>query len=323
MTELAAAVVRCERSAVADALNLVDDTRPARQREARELLRALGEQTRPPRPRVGLTGPPGAGKSTLLDALTRHLRARGDRIGIVAVDPSSQRSGGALLGDRIRVRAGARDDGVFFRSMAARERLGGLAAATRASVDILEAAYDWVFVETVGVGQSETDVVHLADTLVYVAQPGAGDLLQYMKAGIVELPDAFVVNKADTGKPAAQTASELRSGIALAPRDDSGWDPPVLLTSARDGTGIAELCATLEEHRAAMAGEPCAQRRLRGRNHFLREELLRRYGCFGLAAYGGRDRLDESLAESSGASLYETLDRLSADFERALEKQPK
>ena len=322
MTELAAAVVRGERAAVADALNLVDDARPARQREARALLRALTEQGRPPRPRVGLTGPPGAGKSTLLDGLTRQLRAGGHRVGIIAVDPSSQRSGGALLGDRIRVRAGARDDGVFFRSMAARERLGGLAAATRASVDILEAAYDWVFIETVGVGQSETDVVHLADTLVYVAQPGAGDLLQYMKAGIVELPDAFVVNKADTGKAAAQTASELRSGIALAPRDASGWDPPVLLASARDGVGIEELIATLESHREKMAGAPLASRRLRGRDHFLREELLRRYGSFGLAAYGGSERLAESLAAMSSIGLYEALDRLSTDFERAIGKQP-
>lgn len=322
MTELAAAVARGERAAVADALNLVDDARPARQREARALLRALTEQGRAPRPRVGLTGPPGAGKSTLLDALTRQLRARGSRVGIVAVDPSSQRSGGALLGDRIRVRAGARDDGVFFRSMAAREQLGGLAAATRASVDILEAAYDWIFVETVGVGQSESDVVHLVDTLVYVAQPGAGDLLQYMKAGIVELPDAFVVNKTDIGKAATQTASELRSGIALAPRDASGWDPPVLLTSARDDVGIDELVSALEAHREKLAGEPLRSRRLRGRDHFLREELMRRYGSFGLAAYGGRDQLGESLAALSSNGLYDALDRLCTDFERAIGKQP-
>ncbi len=323
MTELARAVLRGDRAAVAEALNLVDDQREPRQREARALLRALGAAGRPPSPRVGLTGPPGAGKSTLLDALVRALRSCGDRVGVVAVDPSSQRSGGALLGDRIRVRSGVRDDGVFFRSMAARDRLGGLAAATRASVDILEAAYDWVLIETVGVGQSESDIVHLSDTLVYVAQPGAGDLLQYMKAGIVELPDLFVVNKSDLGKEATQTASELRSGVALAPRETSGWEPPVLLTSARDGVGIDALCAALANHRAALGAEALAARRQRGRDHFLRGALLDRYGTFGLAAFGGSGELEARLKAMSDVPLYEVLDQIGEQFERALARTAK
>src|SRR5690606_10972382 len=193
--------------------------------------------------RVGLTGAPGAGKSTLLDALVRRLRARGETVGIAAVDPSSRRSGGALLGDRARVRASALDPGVFLRSMAARERLGGLADATWASVTVLSAVFDHVFVETVGVGQSEAEVADLADTLVFVAQPGAGDMLQFMKAGVLEHPDVFVVNKADLGAIAERTASELAAGLTLGARRPDGWSPPVLLVSARDARGIDELVA--------------------------------------------------------------------------------
>jgi hypothetical protein len=156
----------------------------------------------------------------------RRLRARGETVGIAAVDPSSRRSGGALLGDRARVRSGAHDPGVFLRSMAARERLGGLADATWASVTVLAAVFDHVFVETVGVGQSEAEVADLADTLLFVAQPGAGDVLQFMKAGVLEHPDVFAVNKADLGPVAERTASELATGLALAARDAAGWTPP-------------------------------------------------------------------------------------------------
>ena len=157
--------------------------------------------------RIGLTGAPGAGKSTLIDAMVRTLRARGDSVAIAAVDPSSHKSGGALLGDRIRMRAGSTDAGVFIRSMAARDRLGGLAEATYAAVSIMGAVFDYVFVETVGIGQSEGDVAGLVDTLVFVANPGAGDTLQFMKAGILERPDIFVVNKSDIGALAERAAS--------------------------------------------------------------------------------------------------------------------
>ena len=215
---------------MAEALNLVDDRRPERQRRALDLLDALEKKAPSPGPtRVGLTGAPGAGKSTLLDALVRTLRARGETVGIVAVDPSSRRTGGALLGDRIRVRSGAADPGVFFRSMAARERLGGLADATRASVTILAAVFDRVFIETVGIGQSESDVTSVTDSLIFVAQPGAGDALQFMKAGVLELPDIFIVNKADLGAAAERTANELQAGLGLGERASEGWTPPVVL----------------------------------------------------------------------------------------------
>lgn len=314
--DLAAGVIAGDRRAIADALNLIDDRRPDQRRKADALLRELGGCDR--RPRIGLTGAPGAGKSTLLDALSRKLRERGHTLGIIAVDPSSQRTGGALLGDRIRVRGSSRDPGVFFRSMAARDRLGGLAAATHAGVTILEAAFDRVLVETVGVGQSEGEIAQLVDTLVYVAQPGAGDLLQYMKAGLVELPDVFVVNKSDMGAIASQTASELRSGVSLSPRERGDWEPPILLASARDDSGIESVCDALENHEDFLAGERAVARRRAGRDHFVREEVLRRYGTFGLTALGGEERLAEICGEREDPSPYGLLELLGREIESAL-----
>jgi LAO/AO transport system kinase len=307
---------------VAAALNLVDDARPGRREQALALLDGLfREAPFPGAPRVGVTGAPGAGKSTLLDALVRELRRHGRTVGIVAVDPSSARSGGALLGDRVRVRSQAGDPGVFFRSMAARDRLGGLADATRASVTILGAVFDVVLVETVGVGQSESDVAQLADTLVYVAQPGAGDLLQFMKAGILELPDVFVVNKADLGAVARRTAAELEAGLGLGVREVAGWTPPVVLVSARDGAGIRELAAALEAHHAHLvATGGLAERRRRGSNTFVLETLERRYGSHGLERVGGSKGLARRLRDEPGASPFARIRALGREIEEALAK---
>ncbi len=307
---------------MAEALNLVDDSRPERRREALALLDALDRTAPfPGAPRVGVTGTPGAGKSTLLDALVRELRRRGRTIGIVAVDPSSARSGGALLGDRVRVRSLAGDPGVFFRSMAARERLGGLADATRASVAILGAVFDVVLIETVGVGQSESDVAQLADTLVYVAQPGAGDLLQFMKAGILELPDVFAVNKADLGAVAQRTAGELEAGLGLGERAGSGWTPPVVRVSARDGTGIRDLADVLEAHHAhLLATGGLAERRRRGNEAFVREALLHRYGSHGMERIGTADDLVRRLRAEPFVSPFALVLRLGREIEEALAK---
>jgi LAO/AO transport system kinase len=270
---------------------------------------------------VGLTGAPGAGKSTLLDALVRGLRARGETVGIVAVDPSSRATGGALLGDRIRVRSAGRDAGVFIRSMAARERLGGLADATRAGVVILAAAFDRVFVETVGVGQSEVEVAALVDSLVYVANPGTGDVLQFMKAGVVEFPDVFVVNKSDLGPAATRTARELESGLGLGERADRGWSAPVILASARDGTGVEEVLAALEAHRAhLLASGALRERRERGRESFVLEALERRYGSYGLDRLGGRDAVRASVRERGDASCFALASELGKEIEDALRK---
>ncbi len=318
MTELGPRLLARDRSAVAPALNLVDDRRPAARREAAVLLAELEAKIgRGGAPRIGLTGAPGAGKSTLLDALVRRRRAVDETVGVIAVDPSSRRTGGALLGDRIRVRSGAGDPGVFIRSMAARDQLGGLAEATRAGVLVLSAAFDWVLVETVGVGQSEGEVADLVDTLVFVAQPGAGDLLQFMKAGILELPDVFVVNKADVGAAAERTRRELEAGLGLGERD-AKWTPPVLAVSARDGIGIDALDDTLAAHRRALGAEGLAARRSRGRDAAVRAGLVARYGSFGLEALGGTEALERRLAAAPGEPGFALLETLGNEIRAAL-----
>lgn len=304
-------------------MNLLDDSRPGRREAALALLSALerasgGDAAPSGATRIGITGAPGAGKSTLLDALVRHLRAAGRTIGILAVDPSSRVSGGALLGDRARVRSHAGDPGVFFRSMAARERLGGLADATWPSMAVLSAVFDVVFVETVGVGQSEAEVAELVDTLLFVAQPGAGDVLQFMKAGILEHPDVFAVNKADLGPLAERTASELEAGLSLGTRAASSWRTPVLLVSARDGTGIDALAEALAAHRTALleAGE-WAGRRRRARVAWVQDALERRYGSFGIERIGGREVVRTRAASAMGAG-FEIALALGREIEAAL-----
>ena len=318
---LAQRLLARDRDAVPEALDLADDRRPARRAAALELLDILAREAPfPGAARVGVTGAPGAGKSTLLDALLRTLRPRGESLAIVAVDPSSQQSGGALLGDRARVRSGANDPGVLIRSMAARDRLGGLADATRAGVEILSVVFDRVFVETVGVGQSEGEIAALADTLLYVASPGSGDLLQFMKAGVLELPDLFAVNKKDLGAPAERTASELASGLALGERRGD-WTPPVLQVSAREGSGIDELVAALDAHRQHLeASQALAERRRRSREHTVRDALQRRYGSYGVASLGGPEALGARIRELADGSVVGAIEGLGREIEEALRK---
>ena len=318
-------LARGERGAVSEALNLVDDRRPEMREPGLRLLDGVDQRFGEARAhRIGVTGAPGAGKSTLLNALVEVQTLRERSIAIVAVDPSSQRTGGALLGDRMRLGASARERGVFLRSMAARDRLGGLADATHASVAILSAVFDVVFVETVGIGQSECDVADLADTLLFVAQPGAGDVIQFMKAGILELPDVFVVNKSDLGALAERTRNELGAGLGLAAGGrDTGWSAPTLLTSARDRTGIEALQETLDRHRAHLesTGGLLARRRAGGRKLVL-ESLVRRYGEYGLATIGGISgvalRLDEADAGAQHASAFHVALELGSEIEARL-----
>jgi LAO/AO transport system kinase len=312
------------RSAISEALNLVDDRRPEQRELALELLDALERREGAGAAhRIGITGAPGSGKSSLLNALIESLRPGGRSVGIIAVDPSSQRSGGALLGDRMRLGASARERGVFLRSMAARDRLGGLADATQASAAILSAVFDLVFIETVGVGQSECDVAQLVDTLIFVAQPGAGDMLQFMKAGILELPDVFVVNKADTGPAAERTRNELGAGLDLGAPARVDWTPPVLLASARDRTGIVELMQAIDAHRAVLeeSGE-LGRRRARQRVAFVRESLARRYGEHGLEQVGGISGLEDRLDRHGERSGFRMVLELGREIERGLRDAP-
>ena len=270
--------------------------------------------------RVGITGAPGAGKSTLLNALIDALREQDQKIGVIAVDPSSQRSGGALLGDRMRLGTSAREQGVFLRSMAARNRLGGLADATWAGAAVMAAVFDWVFIETVGVGQSEGEVARIVDSLVFVAQPGAGDMLQFMKAGILELPDLFVVNKSDIGPSARRTRSELIAGLDLGTAlANQEWVPPVLLASARDRAGLDELVDRLVSHRNHLEkGDQLGRRRQAGAVRFATDSLLRRYGEFGLSRLGGFSQIERRLNENSDRSPFRGVLEVGQEIERAL-----
>src|SRR4051794_18649732 len=216
---------------------------------------------------VGITGPPGVGKSTSTNALVKALRASGKRVGVLAVDPSSPFSGGALLGDRVRMQDHALDKEVYIRSMASRGHLGGLAWSTPQALRVLDAAgCDVVVVETVGVGQSEVEIAGLADTTLVLTAPGLGDGIQAAKAGILEIGDLYVVNKADRDG-AEQVRRELRSAIAMADRPAEAWKPPIVLTVATTGGGVDEVVAELDRHRAWLeqSGELTRRRTRRAR----------------------------------------------------------
>lgn len=214
---------------------------------------------------IGVTGAPGVGKSTTTSALVTAIRARGNRVAVLAVDPSSPFSGGALLGDRIRMQQHATDEGVFIRSMASRGHLGGLAATTPQVIRVLDAAgFDAVIIETVGVGQSEVEIAATADSSIVLIAPGMGDSIQAAKAGILEIGDIFVVNKADRDG-ADTTVRELRNMIALGQHD--GWRPPVLKTVASIGEGVDAVLAAIDEHRTWLVGSGQDRRRKLRRVH--------------------------------------------------------
>lgn len=225
---------------------------------------------------VGITGPPGVGKSTLVGALVDRWRADGKSVGVIAVDPSSRRSGGALLGDRTRLRTDPEDHAIFIRSMAARERLGGLAALTYPAAVLMRALFDVLVIETVGVGQSETEIAGAADTVLLCLQPGSGDSLQYMKAGIVEIPDIVAVTKGDVGEAARRTASDAAGALSL---EAGGWSAPVLIVSAQTGAGLDELLSAFERHRALLVETGrLAAKRAEQAEAWLAEGLRERFG---------------------------------------------
>jgi LAO/AO transport system kinase len=307
--QLAKLVVAGNRAALASALNVLDDRRPEARHVAARFLALL------PRARaagtsqlIGITGPPGAGKSSLTSALIQVWRQRGARVGILAVDPSSPISGGALLGDRLRMKTDIDDDGVFIRSLAGRGEYGGLSAEVWPMCLAMLASFDITVIETVGVGQSEIDIASMSDTTCFVAQPGSGDSIQFLKAGIMEIPHVLVVNKADMGAAACKTLADLRAA-ARRQHSDEEWSVPIVAVSAIAGTGIEELAGILQRHHQWLASRQLIEPR---RQQFQAQWIIRRlqqeFGTAGIAALRqGEQNLDSLLdPEASAFEQYET-----------------
>ena len=289
---LAERLVAGDKRALARAITLIENDDPAGWELVREVFPRTGKARI-----VGLTGPPGVGKSTLIGALTAEMRKADRQVAVLSIDPSSPFTRGALLGDRIRLSDHFLDAGVFIRSMASRGALGGLSEATLQAALLMDASgKDDVFIETVGVGQAEIDIVDHGDTIVLVLMPGSGDSIQALKAGVMEIPDIIVVNKSD--HPMTDTMiREIRGVLSLGPA--VSWRVPIVKTEASKGEGVAELAERISEHRTHIEAEGTLEER-RARN--LRNEVLE------LAASRMRRRLEEAVADDP--SIRELLDRV-------------
>jgi len=294
--ELVAAAASGDRRALARLITVVEEDRAG----AADALRAAFEATSPAH-RIGITGAPGAGKSTLTDQLISLARARGESICVLAVDPTSPFSGGAVLGDRVRMQDHVLDQGVYIRSMASRGHLGGLSEAAPKALVVMETAgFDRIIIETVGVGQDEVEVTSAADTVLVILTPGWGDGIQAAKAGILEIGDIFVVNKADRSG-VRDTIADLRSMLALG--GDLDWEPPIVETIASRGSGTSDVWEAVERHQAHLGDAGLEQARRRRRRAELGTALAARL----------RERAGKALESGAGAELAAAVERGDTD----------
>jgi LAO/AO transport system kinase len=303
-----------DKKAVARLFNQLEDRRPERVRETAAALDELYRGSLERSHVVGVTGPPGAGKSCLVSRLMAEARSRGMTVGVIAIDPSSRRSRGAILGDRLRLDFDAADAGIFVRSMANRGDLGGVSDRTFAGTIVLRSAFDLVIVETVGVGQAESDVRDLSDTTVFVIQPGSGDMIQFIKAGIMEEPDLMVVNKGDQPQ-ARRTLNDVRSALHTNAGEGVAWQPKALLASALSGEGVAEVFGEVLRRREYLnaEGRLVAGRRTQAAD-WLVNETERLHGVRGIEALGGREALRERCRRETSAGPFEALERISGSI---------
>jgi LAO/AO transport system kinase len=317
--DLAARLRDGDLAAAPAVLNLVENRSPAKREAIDALLRgtspsALGGEA--PGHVVGITGPPGAGKSTLLSALVAAWRRDRRSVAVLAVDPSSKRSGGSLLGDRARIAYDPGDSAIFIRSTAAGGRLGGLAPSTRAAAVALATAFDVVVIETVGVGQSETEVAEVADTVAVIVQPGSGDVLQFLKSGIMEVPDVLVVTKADLGQVAMRARRDLSAALrSLGERDI----PVVAVSSIAPVQGVDDLVAALHAHRERL---DLPARRIAARRAGAVADFAAEHGARGLRAVGGRRAAERLLAEQDPGADLPTLVRVLEEAATEKEQTP-
>ncbi len=314
--QLAARLRSGDLSVAPTVLNLVESRSESSREQTEALLAAVSPAALGAEARahiVGVTGPPGVGKSSLLSRMVAEWRARGRSVAVLAVDPTSRRSGGALLGDRARIDVDPCDRAVFVRSTAAGDRLGGLAPATRAAASALATAFDAVVIETVGVGQSETEVADVADTVAVVVQPGSGDVLQFLKAGIMEVPDVLVVTKADLGRVATRALADLRAALKSLGASDTAV---VAVSSVAPPTGIDELIDALDAHRARL---DLRGRRVRARRMHALADFAAEYGARGLRALGGRREAEKWLSEQDPGLDVPALEHMLIDRAEAQE----
>ncbi|MDL2268685.1 methylmalonyl Co-A mutase-associated GTPase MeaB [Desulfosarcina sp. OttesenSCG-928-A07] len=296
------ALLAGRKQAVAYALNLLEDRRPEVASQVQRLAAWLSQNARPGRHVIGITGPPGVGKSSMISRLVEYFRKHQKTIGIISIDPSSPKSGGALLGDRIRIRHRPDDDGVFIRSLAAGGHLGGLSANIGHLLLLLEAVYDITILETVGVGQSETDIAHAVDTVISVIHPGSGDMLQFMKSGIMEIPHILVINKADCGEAAARSFYDLKNAMIYMATDKDDWQPIVILTSASQNKGFDTLATALDQHLSWLTAHDIAKRRRWQLWQSLLAFFKAEYGRFGSRLLGGERQILKILEQSDAST---------------------